>query len=160
MSKFVLSVLVENKFGVLSRVASLFSARGFNIDSLAVGETEDPEVSRMTIVVEADERILEQVEKQLNKLIDVIKVQDLTGKDFIEREMILVKVRAGTTASREKIIEIANTTGAEVADIGKKTLTIEETGDAHAIKALIELLRPYGIVEIVRSGKIALQSDA
>jgi len=159
MSKFVLSVLVENKFGVLSRVASLFSARGFNIDSLAVGETEDPEVSRMTIVVEADERILEQVEKQLNKLIDVIKVQDLTGQDFVEREMILVKVKAGSSTVREKIIEIANTTGAEVVDIGKKTMTIEETGDNHTIKALIELLRSYGIVEIVRTGKIALQSD-
>ena len=159
MRKFVLSVLVENKFGVLSRVASLFSARGFNIDSLAVGETEDPEVSRMTIVVEADERILEQVEKQLNKLIDVIKVQNLTGQDFVDREMILVKVNAGSSAVREKIIEIANTTGAEVVDIGKKTMTIEETGDEHSIKALVELLRPYGIVEIVRTGKIALQSD-
>jgi len=160
MQKFVLSVLVENKFGVLARVAGLFSARGFNISSLAVGETEDPNVSRMTIVVEADEKIIEQVEKQLNKLIDVIKVLDLTEMRFIERELLLVKVKADKTAVREKIIKIVDTTGSEIVDIGKKTLTIEETGDEHRTKALIELLRPYGIVEIVRTGKIALISDS
>jgi len=160
MERFVISVLVENKFGVLARVAGLFSARGFNIDSLAVGETEDPEVSRMTIVVDADERILEQIKKQLNKLIDVIKVQDLTGSDFVDRELILLKVNAENTKVREKIIQIVDSTGAEVVDIGKKTLTIEETGDEHRIKAFIELLRPYGIVEIARTGKIALQADA
>jgi len=160
MERFVISVLVENKFGVLARVAGLFSARGFNIDSLAVGETEDPEVSRMTIVVDADERILEQIKKQLNKLIDVIKVQDLTGSDFVDRELILLKVNAENTKVREKIIQIVDSTGAEVVDIGKKTLTIEETGDEHRIKTFIELLRPYGIVEIARTGKIALQADA
>jgi len=159
MEKFVLSVLVENKFGVLARVAGLFSARGFNIDSLAVGETEDPEISRMTIVVDADEKILEQVEKQLNKLINVIKVLDITRQDFVDRELILIKVKAGTTKDREKIIKVVDSTGAEVVDIGKKTLMIEEAGDEHRIKALIELLRPYGIIEIARTGKIALQSD-
>ena len=159
MQKFVISVLAENKFGVLARVAGLFSARGFNIVSLAVGETEEPDTSRMTIVVDADEKIIEHVEKQLHKLIDVIKVLDLTGRDFVDRELILIKVKAENTKTREKIIKIVDTTGAEVVDIGKKALTIEESGDEHKIKALIELLRPYGILEIARTGKIALQSD-
>lgn len=159
MEKFVLSVLVENKFGVLARVAGLFSARGFNISSLAVGETEDPEVSRITLVVNADERILEQVKKQLYKLIDTIKIQDLTKKDIVERELILVKVSAEKASTREKILKVIDTTGAEVVDIGKKSITIQETGDKHSIKALIELLRPYGISEMARTGKIALSSD-
>ncbi|MFQ5953193.1 MAG: acetolactate synthase small subunit [Candidatus Omnitrophota bacterium] len=159
MEKFVLSVLVENKFGVLARVAGLFSARGFNIDSLAVGETEDPKISRMTIVVEADEKILEQVKKQLNKLIDVISVQDFTHGKYVNKELILIKVKAENKKDREKIIQIVDSTGAEVVDIGKKCLTVEETGDEHIINALIELLRPYGILEIARTGKIALSSD-
>lgn len=159
MSKFIIAALVKNEFGVLARVAGLFSARGFNIDSLAVGETEDPEISRMTIVVEADEKTLEQVKKQLNKLIDVIRVQDLTGGDCVDRELILIKVSAKSTQSREKIVRIAETTGAEIVDVGKKSLTIEETGDEHKINALVELVRPYGIMEIVRTGKIALQSE-
>lgn len=159
MPKFVITVLVENKFGVLARIAGLFSARGFNIDSLAVGETESPDISRMTIVVEADEKILEQVKKQLNKLIDVIKVQDLTGGEYVDRELLLVKVKSEDTKTREKIVQIAGSTGAEIVDMGKKYLTIEETGDEHKIKALIELLRPYGILESVRGGKIALTAD-
>ncbi|MGD2278930.1 MAG: acetolactate synthase small subunit [Candidatus Omnitrophota bacterium] len=159
MDKFVLSVLVENRFGVLARIAGLFSARGFNIDSLAVGETEDPTVSRMTIVVEADEKILEQVKKQLNKLIDVIRVQDFTHGNYVDKELILIKVKSESVKTREKIVQIVDSTGAEVVDIGKKSLTVEETGDEHKIKALIELLRPYGILEIARTGKIALQSD-
>ncbi|MGB2599602.1 MAG: acetolactate synthase small subunit [Candidatus Omnitrophota bacterium] len=159
MEKFVLSVLVENKFGVLARIAGLFSARGFNIDSLAVGETEDPEISRMTIVVEADEKILEQVKKQLNKLIDTISVQDFTHGKYVDRELILIKVKAENKKDREKIVQIVDSTGAEVIDIGKKFLMVEETGDEHKIKALIELLRPYGIQEIARTGKIALSSD-
>ena len=159
MSKFVIAVLVENKFGVLARVAGLFSARGFNINSLAVGETEDPEVSRMTIVVDADEKIIEQVKKQLNKLIDVIRVQDLTGGEYVDRELILIKVKSGETKTREKIVHIVDSTGAEIVDIGKKSITVEESGDEHRIKALIELLRPYGIMEIVRTGKIAVQCD-
>jgi len=159
MSKFIITVLVENKFGVLARVAGLFSARGFNIDSLAVGETEDADVSRMTIVVEADEKILEQVKKQLNKLIDVIKVHDLTGGEYVDRELLLIKVKAESTEKREKIVQIVDSTGAEIIDMGKTHLTIEETGDEHKIKTLIELLRPYGIIEIVRGGKIALRAD-
>ena len=157
MSKFIISVLVENKFGVLARIAGLFSASGFSIDSLAVGETEDPDVSRMTIVVEADEKILEQVKKQLNKLINVIRVQDLTGGKCVDRELILIKVKAESVKIREKIVQIVDSTGAEIIDIGKKLLTVEESGDEHSIETLIELLRPYGILEIVRTGKIALQ---
>ncbi|MFH1846884.1 MAG: acetolactate synthase small subunit [Candidatus Omnitrophota bacterium] len=160
MSKFVISALVENKFGVLARVAGLFSARGFNIDSLAVGETENANVSRMTIVVEADENILEQVKKQLNKLIDVIKVQDLTGGEYVGRELILMKIKAGDIKTREKIVKIVDSTGAEIVDIGKEYVMVEESGDEHRIKTLIELLRPYGIIEMVRTGKIALQLDA
>ena len=159
MQKFVISALVENKFGVLARVSGLFSARGFNIDSLAVGATEDPKVSRMTIVVEADERIIEQVKKQLYKLIDVIKVQDFTGGKYVDRELIFIKVKAENAKVREKVIKVVDSTGAEVIDIGKKFLTVEETGDEHRINALIELLRPYGIIEIARTGKIALSSD-
>lgn len=159
MSKFVIAVLVENKFGVLARVAGLFSARGFNIDSLAVGETEEPDVSRITLVVEADEKILEQVKKQLNKLIDVIRVQDLTGGKYVGRELMLIKVKAASTTVREKIVKVVDSTGGEIVDVGKKALTVEESGDEHRVKALIELLRPYGILEIVRTGKIALQSD-
>ena len=159
MSKFVIAALVGNKFGVLARIAGLFSARGFNIDSLAVGETEDPEISRMTIVVEADEKILEQVKKQLNKLIDVIRVIDMTVFNYVDRELILIKVNAPSVKTREKIVQIVDSTGGEIVDIGRKTITVEDSGDDHSIKALIELLRPYGIVEIVRSGKIAIQSD-
>ena len=159
MSKFIIAALVQNKFGVLARVAGLFSARGFNIDSLAVGETEDPELSRIIIVVEADEKTLEQVKKQLNKLIEVIRVQDLTGGDCVDRELILIKVSAKSTQVREKIVRIAETTGAEIVDVGKKSLTVEETGDEHKINTLVELVRPYGIIEIVRTGKIALQSE-
>ena len=159
MSKFVIAALVENKFGVLARISGLFSARGFNIVSLAVGETEDPEMSRMTIVVDADERILEQVKKQLNKLIDVIRVNDLTGGECVDRELILIKVKANTTKIREKIVQVVDSTGAEIVDIGKKSITVEESGDEHKIKALIELLRPYGIQEIVRTGRIAIQCD-
>ncbi len=160
MQKFVLSVLVENKFGVLTRVAGLFSARGYNIGSLAVGETEDPGISRMTIVVEADEKILEQIKKQLNKLIDVLRVQDLTGGEHVGRELILIKVKAEDIKAREKIVQVVDSTGGEIVDIGKKALTVEESGDEHRIRALIELLRPYGILEIVRTGKIAMQSEA
>jgi acetolactate synthase-1/3 small subunit len=160
MDKFVLSVLVENKFGVLARIAGLFSARGFNIDSLAVGETEDPTLSRMTIVVEADEKILEQIKKQLNKLIDTIRVNDLTHGEYVARELILIKVKVPSTKVREKIIQVIDSTGAEIVDAGKKSITVEETGDEHQIKALIELLRPYGIVEIVRTGKVALPSNS
>ncbi|OGW75274.1 MAG: acetolactate synthase small subunit [Omnitrophica bacterium RBG_13_46_9] len=158
MSKFTLSVLVENKFGVLARVSGLFSARGFNIDSLAVAETEDPTTSRITMVVDADERILEQIKKQLNKLIDVIKIVDLTREDCIDRELVLVKVKI-EPKSRDKIMQVLDSLNAKVVDMGKESLTVEETGDTKKINATLELLRPFGIAEIVRTGRIAIQAE-
>ncbi|NQT46790.1 MAG: acetolactate synthase small subunit [Candidatus Omnitrophica bacterium] len=154
--KYTLSVLVENKSGVLAHVAGLFSARGFNIDSLAVGETEDPSISRMTIVGEGDERTMDQVKKQLNKLIDVIKIYDLSRIQFIDRELMLIRVVI-TPKDRERVIDIVDSVrGASVADVGDQTLTVEATGDQTMVHALIELLRPFGIKEIVRTGKIAM----
>ena len=153
--KHTISVLVENHFGVLSRVSGLFSARGFNIDSLAVGETEDPTVSRMTIVVEGDERTLEQVKKQLNRLIDVIKVQDIPSEDLLEREIVLLRV-GFNPKNRAEILEATNTFQGKVMDASANTLTLEVTGDKAKIHSVFELLKPYGILEIVRSGQIAL----
>jgi len=153
--KHVIGVLVENKFGVLAHVSGLFSARGFNITSLAVGETEDPTVSRITIVVEGDERTLEQIKKQLNKLIDVIKIFDLTNKDFIDRELILIKVKIGAK-NRRNAIEIVETVGGAVSNVDSEALTVEAVGDQNKINTLIELLRPFGIKEMVRTGKVAI----
>lgn len=153
--RHTLSVVVENKPGVLTRVASLFARRGFNIDSLAVGETEDPTLSRMTIVVNADERAFEQVTKQLYKLINVLKVQDLDPTDMIDRELVLFKVSA-TADRRHEIIEIANVFRAKIVDVGKATLTIEATGTTDKLAAMEDLLRAYGIKELARTGKIAL----
>lgn len=158
MQKHTLSVLVENKFGVLARIAGLFSARGFNIDSLAVSETEDPMVSRMTIVLRADDKILEQVKKQLNKLIDVIKVIDYTRRGCIDREIVLIKV-AIDEKKRAEILKVIDSVGAKVIDVGPETITVEETGDAARIHVLLELLRPYGIKEIVRSGTVAIDKE-
>ena len=158
MDKFILAVLVENKFGVLARVAGLFSARGFNIDSLAVAETEDPSMSRITMVVHADEKILEQIKKQLNKLIDVVKVVDLTEKDCIEREVVLARVKIDSK-TRDKVMRVVDSLNAKVIDIGKESITIEEVGDAKKINATLELLKPFGIAEIVRTGKIAIQAE-
>ena len=150
-----ISVLVENHFGVLTHVAGLFSARGFNIDSLAVGETHDPSVSRMTILVHGDDRIVEQIIKQLNKLIDVIKVEDLSGEDLIDRELVLVKVNADAQ-SRNDILQIVNTFRAKVVDVNAESMTIEVTGGESKIDAMLELLRPYGMLEVVRTGLIAM----
>ncbi|MFA6599737.1 MAG: acetolactate synthase small subunit [Candidatus Omnitrophota bacterium] len=150
-----ISVLVENHFGVLARVAGLFSARGFNIDSLTVGETEDPTVSRMTIVARGDERILDQIVKQLEKLVDTIKVVDITDQDIIDRELVLVKVNA-SASSRHDVMQIANTFRAKILDVQPESLTVEVTGGEGKIDAMIELLKPYGILETVRTGIIAL----
>ncbi|HDN97940.1 MAG TPA: acetolactate synthase small subunit [bacterium] len=155
----LISVTVENKFGVLARIAGLFSARGYNIDSLSVAETEDPTVSRMTIVVRGDDRILEQIYKQLNKLIDVIKVQDLTGEEFVERELVLVKVNAPNSSARQEIMQLVNIFRAKIVDIGKKTLTIELVGGSAKVRAMLELLKPFGIKEMSRTGKIAISRE-
>lgn len=155
----VISVLVENRFGVLSHVAGLFSSRGFNIDSLTVGETHDPSISRMTIVVTGDDRIIEQVNKQLNKLIDVVKVQDLTiDGEFIARELIMIKVNT-TKETRSEILEIVDIFKANIVDISPKSLTIEKVDIRDRILDLIEILRPYGIKEIARTGLIALSKS-
>ena len=154
--RHTMSLLVENRFGVLARISGLFSGRGFNIDSLAVGETQDPSVSRMTIVVRGDDQILEQIKKQLNKLIDVIKILDLTEEECIERELMLIQVSA-TSKNRSEIMEIANVFRAKVVDISHNTLTIEISGSGAKVEALLELLRPFGIKEMVRTGKTVMK---
>jgi len=156
VAKHTLSVLVENHAGVLSRVAGLFSRRGFNIDSLAVGVTEDPEVSRMTIVVDGDEYVVEQVSKQLNKLVDVIKIKRLDDNDSVSRELALIKVNANAT-TRGEILQIVEVFRANVIDISKNTLTIEITGSLDKVAALEDMLKPFGIKEIARTGMIALE---
>jgi acetolactate synthase-1/3 small subunit len=153
--KYTLCVQVENHFGVLARVAGLFSARGFNISSLAVAETEDPTISVMTIVVEGDEKVLDQVKKQLNKLIEVIKVKDVTFLDHVSRELALIKVAIDSQRRRE-IIEIADVFKGRVVDISHETITIEVTGDSKKIDAIVNLLKNYEIVEMARTGRIAL----
>jgi len=153
--KHTLSVLVENKPGILARVAGLFARRGFNIDSLAVGVTENPEISRMTVVVDVEEHSLEQVYKQLNKLINVIKVIDLPDEDSVQRELIMVKVKADAK-TRAEIIEMVDIFRGKIVDVGKGTLSIEVTGTGSKLKALEDLLKPYGIVELARTGMVAL----
>lgn len=150
-----LSVLVDNTPGVLARVAGLFSRRGFNIDSLTVGRTENPDVSRMTIVVEGDAFVLEQVTKQLYKLIDVIKVTDITKEKYVGRELVLLKVFSDA-ARRGEIMQIADIFRARIVDLGKKTVTLECTGNDEKINAFEESLQPYGIKELVRTGKVAM----
>ncbi len=155
--RHTISVLVENKFGVLARVAGLFSGRGFNISSLAVGETMDPAVSRMTIVVDdqGSPRIMEQVEKQLNKLINVIKIQEFSRGESVGRELILVKVKT-TTSTRSEILEIAQIFRARVIDVSPSSLVLEVTGADDKIKAILGLLARYGVKELVRTGKAAI----
>lgn len=156
--KYVLSVLVENKFGVLAKIAGLFSARGFNIDSLAVGETEDSTISRMTIVVDADEKTFEQVKKQLNKLIDVISVQDLTQRDFIDRELLLLKVTL-SPQNRTGIIETTEILKGRILNVGVKTICIEIVGNKDKIATALQLFKPYGIKEVMRTGTVAIGKD-
>ena len=157
--KQIMSVLVENKAGVLSRTAGLFARRGFNIESLAVGETEDPTVSRMTIVVEGDEPTIEQVEKQLNKQIDVIKVKLLETDAATRRELILIKTNA-TQQNRGEVIDIATIMNAKIVDLSRATLTVEMCDRPERVDLLIDMLTPYGIAEIARTGMIALQKGA
>lgn len=156
--KHTIAVLVENHFGVLSRVSGLFSGRGFNIDSLAVGETEDPSVSRMTIVVKGDDRVLEQVKKQLNKLIEVIKVIDLTEKTYVDRELLLIKVGI-TPKTRSQIIEVAEILGAKTVSVGLKSISFEVVGETAHIENAINLFRSFGVREVVRTGRIAIAKD-
>ena len=156
--KHVISMLVDNEPGVLSRVAGLFSGRGYNIESLCVAETIDPEVSRITLVTRADAAILEQIEKQLNKLINVIKLRDLSGPESVQREMALICVQA-TANHRAEILRIVDIFRCKVVDVGMEHYIIEITGDEGKLKALISLLKPMGIKKIARTGVIALKRE-
>lgn len=156
--RHTISVLVENKFGVLSRVSGLFSGRGFNIESLSVGETTDPAVSLMTIVTTGADQIIEQITKQLNKLIDVIKVVDFIDIEHVEREMVLVKVKP-RKENKTEVLQLAEIFRGRIVDSGLTTLTIEITGNERKIAAFIELIKPHGIKEFVRTGRVAIARE-
>jgi len=156
----LISVLVENSPGVLSRVTGLFSRRGFNIESLAVGTCEETNMSRITIVACGNDNQIDQVKKQLNKLIEVVKVSDITHIDHVERELALIKVCAAPGSPRSEVMQVANIFRAKIIDVGPESLVLEITGDTGKITAIEELLKKYGIVEMVRTGKIGLLRGA
>jgi acetolactate synthase-1/3 small subunit len=158
VQKHTISILVENRFGAFNRIAGLFAAKGYNIDSLTVSPTEEPEVSRMTIVTRGDDQIIEQIMKQLNKLVDTIKVIDLTFDSFVERDLVLVKVQA-TPQTRSEIMQIGEIFRAKVVDISPKTLTLESTGSELKVNAIIKMLKPFGIKELARTGRVALKRE-
>jgi len=153
--EYTLGVLVQNKSGVLAHIAGLFSGRGYNITELSVGETDTAEYSRMTIVVRGDDQVVEQIKKQLNKFIDVIKVWDLSDKSSVHRELILIKVKA-IPARRQEIFQITDVFKGSIVDISHETLTLEITGISEKIEALIEILKPYGIIDIARTGRVSI----
>ena len=155
MSTHTLSVLVENKPGVLARIASLFSRRGFNISSLAVGETERPEISRMTVVVDVEDLPLEQVTKQLNKLVEVLKVVELEPSSSVQRQVMLIKAKADA-GTRSQVLEMVQMFRAKVVDVATESLTIEATGNSDKLRALLDVLEPYGVKELVQSGMVAI----
>ncbi|MCG8483874.1 MAG: acetolactate synthase small subunit [Clostridia bacterium] len=156
--RHVLSVLVDNHPGVLRKVAGLFSRRGYNIDSLVVSETENSQISRMTIAVHGDENILEQVIKQLGKLVDVIKIEDVTNRQTVSKQLLLIKVKADIK-SRIDIITLMDVFRARIVHIGKKSLIIEATGEKSKIDAIIETLQPFGIIELAKTGTVAMLRD-
>jgi acetolactate synthase-1/3 small subunit len=158
MKRHTISMLVENKFGAFNRVAGLFAAKGYNIDSLSVGPTEDEAVSRMTIVTRGDDQIIEQIMKQLNKLINTVKVVDLTFESFVERELVLAKVQS-TPENRSEIIQIAEIFRAKVVDISPRTLTLEATGSQQKVDAFIKMVKPFVIKELARTGRVALKRE-
>lgn len=153
--RHVISAMVENKVGVLAHIAGLFSSRGFNIDSLTVGRTENPNLSRMTIVVTGDDAILEQVRKQLGKVIDVIKVTDYAGKDIVQRDLALVKVGA-KPSKRQEVVNLVNIFRGKVVDISSADMVVELSGPENKIEAFIEMANSYGIKELVRTGVVAM----
>jgi acetolactate synthase-1/3 small subunit len=153
--RHTISVLVENKFGVLTRVAGLFSGRGYNIDTLNVGPTEDPKTSRMTIVTRGDDATLEQIVKQLNKLVDILEVQDFRSDEYIDRELVMVKVAVDSKA-RAEVMQITDIFRAKIIDVQPKSLTIEVTGNESKIEKFITLMRTFGILDLTRTGKVAL----
>ncbi len=153
--KHTISVLVENHFGVLARVSGMFSARGYNIESLCVGETQEASISRMTVVVRGDKSVLAQIIKQLNKLVDVIEVSDLTQESFVERELVMVKI-AADSKKRGEVVEIASIFRAKIVDVAPESMIAEVTGAAGKVSAFIDMVRPFGIEELVRTGEIAI----
>ena len=153
--KHTISVLVENRFGVLARIAGLFSGRGFNIDSLNVSPTQDQSLSRMTIVTHGDDAVLEQIEKQLNRLVEVVKVTDLTGGGFVSRELMLIKVRTDSN-TRNDVIQFANIFKANVVNVDHESLVIEVTGPTEKLDVFVDLMAKFGIVELARAGRVAL----
>jgi len=158
MSQHVLSVKVENQSGVLARVVNLFSARGYNIDSLSVSKTEDEDISCITVVVNGDDRVIEQVKKQLNKLIDIIKVTDQPKEYSFQREIVMLKLQL-SSSKRIEIFQIAQTFKASILDISQKSITLEYLGSPEQLDIFIEILRPYGIKELNRSGRISFPKD-
>ncbi len=156
--KHTISLLVENRFGALSRISGLFSARGYNIESLSVAPTQDPTLSRMTIVTNGDERVLEQIIKQLNKLIDVLKVWNISEREYISRELVLVRVASGG-GKQDQALRIAQIFGVRVADASSESLTLEMMGDEKEVENFLRLLKPLGIKELVRSGTVAMVKE-
>lgn len=156
--RHVLSALVQNQPGVLAHVAGMLASRGYNIDSLAVGETEDPQLSRITFVVKGDDRLLEQVRKQLEKIVTIVKVLDISRESFVERDLMLIKVHA-PPAQRDEIRGLAADFRGRIVDVGPSLMMIEVAGEETKIEAFIELMRPYGIKELARTGRIALVRD-
>lgn len=154
-----ISVLVQNKFGVLARVAGLFSGRGYNISSLTVTATHNPDISKMTIVTSGDAQILEQIDKQLRKLVDVITVTDLSGSRFVERELVLVKVKAESAAKKAELIQIVQIFGAKFVTVNKKELGIELSGRSNVIDNFIDMVKDFGIIDLARSGRVAVSKD-
>lgn len=156
--KHTISLLVENKFGAFNRIAGLFAAKGYNIDSLTVGPTEDDEISRMTIVTRGDDSVIEQIMKQLNKLINTVKVTDLTYESFVERDLALIKVQTKAD-TRSEIMQIAEIFRAKIIDISPRTVTVEAIGSEQKVDAIIKMLKPFGIKELARTGRVALKRE-
>lgn len=154
--RHTISVLVENKFGVLARIAGMFSGRGFNIDSLNVAPTHDPEISRITVVVHGDDTVLDQITKQLRKLVNVIEVSDFKKEQAVDRELAIVKIAADST-SRAEIIQICDIFRSKIVNVANDSVIIELTGDRGKLEAFLELIRPFGILELARTGKLAMR---
>jgi acetolactate synthase I/III small subunit len=154
--RHVLSAVVQNVPGVLAHISGMLASRGYNIDSLAVGETEEQHLSRMTFVIVGDDNVLEQVRKQLEKIVTVVRVVDISSQDFVERDLMLIKVRAGSGSQRSEIHELAEVFRGRIVDVMTTAVVVEVSGPERKIEAFIDLMRPYGIVELVRTGRIAM----
>jgi acetolactate synthase-1/3 small subunit len=158
--RHVLSAIVQNVPGVLAHISGMLASRGYNIDSLAVGETEDPNLSRMTFVIVGDDRVLEQVRKQLEKIVTVVRVEDVSGQDHVERDLMLIKVKAATGGQRSEVRELVEIFRGRIVDVGEGEVMIEISGRENKVQAFIERMRPFGISELVRSGRIAMVRSA